>query len=194
MSGVWEKIAPSAVNSVRAGGIVKSSNILIPLTLWSLILIGLPAFVIQLSNSGRDNQEDFAVYYLEGEIIKKGGNPYLTDLKSFSRSGPDTHGIVHGSDPPTFLILCRGLAGLPIRSAYWIWQGFNFICLALVLLLLFSGSRIGLTWVLTFAGLAVLFPPVIVHFWFAQSKLPLALMLLIMAHSIKDNRHSLAGL
>src|SRR5690242_10724835 len=153
-----------------------------PLILWVCIFVGAPGFVMSLSHNHRAEQEDFAVYYLQGQALREHANPYEADFAiSARRNSLNTHGVTHGSDPPTFLIICRLLARLPVHMAYWLWQGTNLICLALVLFLLLGpGSGVEPLWALTLAGLAVLYPPIIVHFWFAQSKLPLVLLLALM--------------
>jgi hypothetical protein len=166
-----------------------------PLILWVSIFVGAPGFVMSLSHSHRAEQEDFAVYYLQGQALREHANPYEADFAiSGRRNSLNTHGVTHGSDPPTFLIICRLLAGLPLHMAYWLWQGTNLICLALVLFLLLGpDSGVEPPWALTLAGLAVLYPPIIVHFWFAQSKLPLVLLLALMARWMGRQRDRLAG-
>jgi hypothetical protein len=190
-----EKAPIDTLEGPRPGSAPVLLRAALPIILWTFILVGAPGFVTRLSDSHRAEQEDFAIYYLQGEALRENVNPYMADFRILAaRYRLNTHGVTHGSDPPTFLIISRLLVGLPIHTAYWIWQAANLACLALALFLLFGpGSGLDPMWALTLAGFAMLYPPVIVHFWFGQSKLPLVLLLVLMMRWMGNQREALAG-
>jgi hypothetical protein len=168
----------------------------IALLLWILVLASISAFAMMLKKFDRAEHEDFAVYYLEGQELRQGVNPYTTNFMAAARAqGLVTHDIGHGSDPPTFVaFLIAPLTLLPIRTAYWIWQAANLLCLAAALALL-VGPRMGFvsSFAAAFALLTIFYPPIPAHFLFGQSKLPVLLLLVIAMRSLERNRDRSAG-
>jgi Glycosyltransferase family 87 len=164
--------------------------------LWTLVGIATPAFVSKIQHDNRATQEDFAVYYFLGQELRHGINPYATKITRQSRlDGLNIHGITHGTDPPTFLaFLIEPLSGLPLYTAYWIWQAVNLACLCVAIYLLIGpGSGLTLSMGLTLAALAALYPPVGSHIWFGQSKFPALLLLVLMMRSLRRGHEALAG-
>jgi Glycosyltransferase family 87 len=179
--------------SGRSRTIIQSA---IALLLWALVLASISAFAMMLKNFDRAEHEDFAVYYLEGQELRNGVNPYTTNFMAAARAqGFTTHDIGHGSDPPTFVaFLIEPLTLLPIRTAYWIWQAANLLCLAASLTLL-SGAQAGFvsSFAAAFVLLTIFYPPIPAHFLFGQSKLPVLLLLVIAMRSLERNRDRSAG-
>jgi len=168
----------------------------LPALLWTIIGIAAPAFVSKIQYDNRATQEDFAVYYFLGQELRHGINPYTARITMQSRvDGLNIHGITHGTDPPTFLgFLIEPLSGLPLHTAYWIWQTANLTCLCVAIYLLIGpGSGLTLSTGLTLAALAVLYPPVGSHFWFGQSKFPALLLLVLMMRSLRRGHEASAG-
>jgi len=178
---------------VRAGIVTR---ICLPIILWVIVGIAAPAFITDLHRSGRDIQEDFAVYYVLGRELHQGINPYTTDFTASARlSGFNIHGVRHGSEPPTFIALvCDPLSRLPTRTAYWIWQFTNLECLVAALCLLI-GPGSGVTpWTgLSLIALTLLYPPLITHIWMGQSKLPALLLLVLTMRWMERRRDCRAG-
>lgn len=147
--------------------------------LWAFILVAAVSLAGAMVRYRRADQEDFAVYYFLAQAMREGRNPYVLDLGKMARGGgANLHDISRGSDPPAFLLLFEPLTALPLNTAYWVWQVINVACLAAALFLLLgdvSGSEP--VWAAALAGLAILYPPVGVHLWMGQSKLPLLLLL-----------------
>jgi hypothetical protein len=164
--------------------------------LWTIIVIAAPAFVAKIKHDNRATQEDFAVYYFLGQELRHGINPYTTKITTESRlNGLNIHGITHGSDPPTFLaFLFEPLSGLPLHTAYWIWQVVNVACFCIAIYLLIGpGSGLTFSTGLTLAALAALYPPVGSHIWFGQSKFPALLLLVLTMRSLRRGQEAAAG-
>lgn len=178
----------------RAGILMR---ICLPMILWAIVGIGAPAFFRDLYRNGRDMQEDFAVYYVLGQELRQGVNPYTTDFTSSARLGGfNIHAVSHGSDPPTFLMLIADpLSRLPVRTGYWIWQVANLACLVIaVYLLVGQSSGLAFSTGLSLIALTALYPAVVTHIWMGQSKLP-ALLLLVLTMRWMERQHDrLAGL
>jgi hypothetical protein len=100
-----------------------------------------PRFVMALHSAHRAEQEDFAVYYVLGEELRRGVNPYTTLFVTRAKQeGFTIHDIRRGTDPPTFLTIFVLLSRMPLRSAYAVWLLINFACLAIALFLLLRPS------------------------------------------------------
>lgn len=168
----------------------------LPAFLWTVIGIAAPAFVTEIESNGRARQEDFAVYYVTASELRRNVDPYTTDFTAAARrAGFDIHGIRRASEPPTALVLFEPLTLLAPGAAFWTWQAINLASLALALFLLLGpGSGLKPAPALTLAALALLYPPVMSHFWFAQSKLPLLLVLVAMMRCLRGGTEAAAGL
>jgi hypothetical protein len=187
-----------AINNWRANrGMARSiQRFYLLILLGAIVSIAVPVFLRVLLRSDRATQEDFAVYYFLGDELRHGVNPYTTYFTNQAHlDGLNIHGITHGTDPPTFLALIFDpLSRLSLRTAYRIWQLVNLVCLSAAILLLIGPSS-GLTSRTGFilAALTVLYPPVVSHIWFSQSKFPVLLLLVLMMRSLRRQRVSYAG-
>lgn len=172
---------------VDAGGLV---------VLWIFIIVAAVRLFSAMAREQRFRQEDFAVYYFAAHAMRQDHNPYTANIAQLARvNGADTHDISRTSDPPTFLTFFEPLAALPIQSAYWIWQGINFLCLAVAICILVGINRaLEPALAAVIVGLALLYPPVGAHFWMGQSKLPVLLLLVITMRWMSCGREASAGL
>lgn len=164
--------------------------------LWLFIVIAGVTLLNAMGRDHRDRHEDFAVYYFAGRALRERRNPYSANIARLAQAGgADTHDISHSSDPPTYLLLFEPLSALSLGSAYWIWQALNFACLAAALfLLIVMDGKLDPALGATIAGLALLYPPVGVHFWMGQGKLPVLLLLALMMHWMAHGHEAAAGL
>ena len=152
-----------------------------------LMLVELPA---------RYSQVDFSVYYLSGYLLRSGENPYTSDLTRLgARLGMDTHGIPRATDPPTFLAILEPLTLLPPKPAYWTWQVLNALALAASLWMLL-GRRSGLRPEagIAMAAFAVIDPATVSHFFFAQNKVQILLLLVLAMRWLEVRRDGAAGM
>jgi alpha-1,2-mannosyltransferase len=144
----------------------------------------------------RYGQVDFSVYYLSGYLLRNGENPYTSDLTRLgARLGMDTHEIPRATDPPTFLAIVEPLTLMPLKPAYWTWQLLNVLALAASLWMLLgrqSGLRAEAG--IAMAALAVMHPAVVNHFFFAQNKVQILLLLVLTMRSLEMRRDGAAGL
>jgi hypothetical protein len=140
--------------------------------------------------------EDFSVYYSSGLLMRLGVDPYGFNIIPFAHQlGLNTRNS-QATDPPTFLILVKSLASLPVRQAYWLWQAINLAALAASLYLLLSPrySGLGKYYAITMAGIALLYLPVNNHITLGQSKLILLLLLAVMMRCMESGHDAAAGL
>jgi hypothetical protein len=80
--------------------------------------------------SHRYNQFDFTVFYGWWSDYSSGGDPW-TDMR----------GPMHGcNQPPTFIETFSPLARLDRKTAFWIWQAAQFLCVVAAVLLLARGN------------------------------------------------------
>jgi hypothetical protein len=149
-----------------------------------------------LHSAHRAEQEDFAVYYVLGEELRHGVNPYTTLFVTRAKQeGFTIHDIRRGTDPPTFLTIFVFLSRMPLLSAYAVWLLINLACLAIALFLLLRPTfYIDPISALILAGFAILYPPITFHFWFGQSKLPVVLLMVLMMRCMERGRDAWAGL
>ena len=175
--------------------IVRIMRLCLPALLWTIVGIAAPAFIIQIKHQDRAIQEDFAVYYFSALEMRRGINPYTTDLTQTARaSGFDIHGIALSTDPPTFDLIFKALTYLPLHTAYCLWQAINLACMAAAILLLIGpGSDLRTSTSLTIGALFFLYPSVASHFWFGQSKFPVLLLFVLMMRSMKRGHDAKAG-
>ncbi len=157
------------------------------------ILQGL-SIIVQLP--GRVTRWDFSIYYLSATALRDGLNPYTADFNALGgQLGLDAGPIGHATDPPTFLLLISPLARIPERAAYDVWLGLNTFLLGAAFILLLGGSS-GLTTRgrLAITALVVLYPPLGWHYLFAQSKIPILMLLVLMMRAMERGWNRAAGI
>ncbi len=139
---------------------------------------------------------DFSIYYLSAVTAREGRNPYTADFRPLGGGrGLEVGEIRHATDPPTFLLLTQPLASMPERVVFEVWSAANLVFLAGALMILLGKSS-GLRWsaALTMVPLALIYPPVEIHFFSGQSKIPILLLLAAMLRLMESGRDRAAGL
>lgn len=150
--------------------------------------------VIFMQAHSRIAQWDFSHYYVEAYAIRIGLNPYAVDLRPL---GAQLHleGIARGSYSPFFLLCFEPLTLLSPPAAWWIWFILNVAALAIALAIIFgqapalARARKGAT-----LAFALLYPPLGVHFFYAQSQLIILLLLAVMMRALRNKHDGVAGL
>jgi hypothetical protein len=175
-------------------GLTCALRVGMPIILWCAILLFASSFVPSLRS--RAIRNDFAIYYVSALELRDRIDPYSTDFAPTAhRAGLEIKDIRKCTEPPLFLALFAPLTRFAPLTAYTIWQAINFVSLGGALILLLKGeSGISGPFAWTFAALAFTYPPVLSHFWYGQSKLPILLMLAIVAHLLARGFDAAAGL
>jgi glycosyl transferase family 87 len=165
-----------------------------PIALWLALFIFAIEFVPGLRS--RAIRNDFAVYYVSALELRRGIDPYVTDFAHLARqTGLEIREVPKSTEPPTFLLLFEPLTHFPPRTAFWIWQTINFVALAGALALMAGpASSLSGPMAWSLAAFAFIYPPVLSHFWYGQSKLPLLLMLVAMTRLMRRRFDGTAGL
>ncbi len=163
--------------------------------LWLAALVHLSITAAELP--GRATRFDFSIYYASALALREGLDPYRTALAQVGAPlGLEIAPIEHATDPPPFLICFEPLTRMRVRPAYWSWIGINFAALLGALWLLLGPPPSGLEPRLgaALAALALLYPPVGDHFFWAQNKILVLLMLVLMMRWMREGRDAPAGL
>jgi alpha-1,2-mannosyltransferase len=150
--------------------------------------------IIFVQAHARITQWDFSHYYVEAYAMRLGLNPYAMDLRPL---GAQLHleGIARGSYSPFFLLCFEPMTLLSPPAAWWIWFSLNLFALAIALAIIF-GQAAALAPTLKSAtlALALLYPPLGTHFFYAQSQLIILLLLAIVMRALRKNHDGVAGL
>jgi Glycosyltransferase family 87 len=144
----------------------------------------------------RATRWDFSIYYIEATLLHEGQNPYTTELTATGRRlGLETGEIRSATDPPTFILCMEPFALMSERTAFYTWVGLSTVVLvASLLLLLRKRTAFGLDSAAALAALAILYPPLIWHYYDAQSKIAILFLLVLMLQSMESGWHRAAGL
>jgi Glycosyltransferase family 87 len=182
------------VTAEKAGWRLSALRTGLPLVWLSALLLFGIVFVSSLKT--RANKNDFAIYYLAARELRGGVNPYITDFAATARSnGLEIKDVRRSTEPPPFLLLFEPLTRFQPAIAFLIWQAINVFALALALILLLGpGSGVSGPTAWTLAAIAIAYPAVLSHFWYGQSKLPLLLILVVMARLMRRGFDAGAGL
>ena len=161
--------------------------------LW--LLAGFWASALFGNAHARVNKWDFSHYYLSAAALRSGQNPYNTDLAPMGAAlGLQVDEINRATYPPTFVLCFEPLTLMRPVSAYWTWFGLNVLALALAFALLLQNGSLGFARAMTFVALAILYPPLMEHFKYAQSQIAVLLCLVLMMRSLRQGDQILAGL
>jgi hypothetical protein len=199
------KEKPDLVKRGRGAGL-SVSRLLVNPAVAGLLVVCTIAYVVMLlfQMRGGEHHMDFSAFYVWGDALRHGIDPYSTSLISFA----DKHGMSLGcchenaapalqmptfgknrdyhccfdrSDYPPLWVACwMPVSYLSAFSAYWLWQGVQFFSLAALLYLLVGADR-GLTVTarLVLASLGALFYPVYQNISFNQPQVPIMLGMVI---------------
>lgn len=190
MSGSSE-FESSASEAARPSLLARAA-LLIPL--WAAVVIGVVILIAALP--GRANKWDYSIYYSSALAMRRGINPYTTDLTPLARSfGFELGKINHATDPPTFVMCFVPITLLTPRHGFYVWTAINAGAFLLALVLLFRWTPgLGRDPALALAALAILFPPVLDHLIFGQNKMLVLLMFVLMLRWMERGRDAAAGL
>jgi hypothetical protein len=143
---------------------------------------------------GRVTRWDFSHYYLSALAMRAGLNPYTTDLRPLGQV-LGIEGIEHATYPPAFLLCFEPLTLMTPRAAYWTWFGINVAALALALALLFREiPSLRTRQIMVLIPLAILYPPLGTHFFYAQTQVLILLLFVLMMWAMGRGYERTAGL
>jgi hypothetical protein len=143
---------------------------------------------------GRVTHWDFSHYYLSALAMRAGLNPYTTDLRPLGRV-LGIEGIEHATYPPAFLLCFEPLTLMTPRAAYWAWFGVNVAALALALAVLFREiPSLRMRQIMALIPLAILYPPLGTHFFYAQTQVLILLLFVLMMWAMARGYDRTAGL
>ena len=165
---------------------------------FSLWLLTFGYCLVAFSQLGAHRASDFTIYYLDGQALREGRNPYAPPDFAAVRTEFSTLPSVEedrANDPPTFVLMVEPLSRLHYNRAYWLWITLNVVALAggLFLILKPLARRLdhATLWIIT--ALAVLYHPLNTNFSFGQSKITIFFLLALTLRSIESGHAVLAG-
>ena len=199
--------SPSTLaGSLEWVGTIATSPVALVL-LWAMALAHFASILAALPGHAREL--DFSHYYVSAWALRQGHDPYSTNLAPIGRkldlrlafSNPKFAKLDHlgaitqGCYPPTFLLCFELLTLLRPATAYWVWDGITIAALAAALFLLLGPpSGLKAKTALAALALALIFWPLGVHFYWAQSQILILLLLIGMARLMKRRHAAWAGL
>jgi hypothetical protein len=167
-----------------------------PRTVAVLIAIALPqAWHIIHQLPARRNTADFSLFYVSALLIRQGENPYKMDLTEPAHElGLDLQGVLHATSEPTFLLCFAPLTLLPLGEAYFFWLGFNAVLLVIATCLLLQKLGVANPRLRALLGVLVVFyPPVGDHFLWAQCKIPVLTLIILVVRKMGEGKERAAG-
>ena len=167
--------------------------------LW--IIVGVSAMIVFESLPSKvSDYQDFRPYYIGSTALRQGINPYGCDFETvFIEAGCPLGNISTWErtepllDTPVWLIFFEPFTLLEPATAYWAWTTFNLLCLgaALALLIREYGPPGADGW--TVGALMLLYPPIALNFWFAQSEVVLLLIFALALRELRRGHDGAAG-
>ncbi len=163
-------------------------------SIWLLAIAVAYTFEFLWAFSPRANQIDFSHYYVSALAMRRGVDPYITDLSPLAKSlGLEVAEMTTGTYPPTFILCFEPLTLLSPVPAYRVWTAMNLLFLAAALYLLLDGMPGDTDLRLALVGLAILYTPITSNFFYAQTQILILLLLTVFMRSLKSGRQALAG-
>jgi hypothetical protein len=171
----------------------------IAIALW--IIVGAATVIVfKALPSNVVGYQDFRPYYVGSLALRRGINPYDGDFETvFTEAGRPLGSLSAWErtepllDTPAWLVFFEPFTFLKPATAYWAWATFNMICLAAALFVLISdiGPPGADGW--TVAALMLLYPPISINFWFAQSEVFLLLIFVLALRALRRRHDGAAG-
>ncbi len=162
------------------------------LIVWTVVIVRYALLLPELSS--RATQYDFSLYYTSALAIRRGIDPYISNLAHLGQplglALPDRFSTNY---TPFFLLPFTLLASFPINAAYWIWFFASTSALALAVTIIFREYNLAGRPAAFTLALILLFPGVIAHFRYAQSQFILLLLLVLTLRWLRGNRDEAAG-
>jgi hypothetical protein len=162
-----------------------------------LAVLGLGLAVAGIRHIVRDlpsraNGNDFAHYYISSRLLLTGADLYSTPLQpEYERWGfRYSHPIPTVTNPPLLVTVFAPFARLSPTAAFWAWVALEIISLGCVLALTYwlVGNRLSLPARCLVCGAAIASAPVYWHFFFSQSQLLIAAILLLAYTCLRNGR------
>ncbi|HYL57348.1 MAG TPA: glycosyltransferase family 87 protein [Candidatus Acidoferrales bacterium] len=144
----------------------------------------------------RSNQLDFSHYYTSALAMRRGIDPYAIDLRPLANSlGLNVADNTRATYPPPFLLCFEPLTRLAPAHAYWTWISINAALTIVALFVLLSfGSHVDATAAVSLAGFALLYPPLVDNFTYAQSQVLVVLILALTMRWMERGMDRVAGI
>jgi hypothetical protein len=171
----------------------------IALALW--IVVGVAALtVFQALPAKITDYQDFRYYYGGSLALRRGINPYGGDFETiFAQIGTPVGSASAWEraeiqlDTPAWLIFFEPFTFLEPGAAYWAWTAFNLLALGAALFGLIGelGPPGAEGW--TVAALMLLYPPIAINFWLAQSEIVLLAIFVLALAALRRGYHGRAG-
>jgi hypothetical protein len=171
----------------------------VAVALW--IIVGVAAVIVfEALPSSIAGYQDFKPYYVGSLALRRGINPYDSDFGIVSIEAGRPLGNLSAwerteplLDTPAWLIFFELFTFLKPAPAYWAWATFNMLCLAAALFFLISdiGPPGADGWMV--AALMLLYPPISINFWFAQSEVFLLLIFVLALRALRRRNDGEAG-
>ena len=143
-----------------------------------------------------EHRLDFVCYYDSALALRSGLDPYTGDLSAIgNRFGFETGPLIHGVDPPFFLLLFEPLTRFTPATAFYIWTAINLGILAIAIYALLvrrPGLDASTGWLL--GALILAFYPVGWNFFWAQTQVMIMAVLVLAMRAMEDDREGTAGL
>lgn len=175
------------------------TQIALALALW--IAVGAAAVVVYESLPAEvAGYQDFKPYYGGALALRRGVDPYGGDFAAVFAKLGDPLGKLSAweraepqLDTPAWLLFFEPFTFLKPPGAYRAWAAFNLLCLGAALLILIReiGPSGAPGW--TVAAAMLLYPPIAINFWFAQSEIVLLLILVLALAAVRHRHHGAAG-
>ena len=137
---------------------------------------------------------DFNHYYVSALALRRGANPYITNLDALSSLGLELSVARIENQLPTLLLCFEPLTRLGPYAAYWIWVGISLASLVVALCLLLRETSLDTRQTLLFGALLFLYPAVYEHFYFANMQIVITLLIVIAIRCMGRGADRWAGL
>lgn len=158
----------------------------------ALVLVLLGVGHVARDLPARANGNDFAHYYISSRLLLAGADLYSTPLQpEYERWGfRYTHPIPTATNPPLLVVLFTPFARLSPAAAFWAWVILEIFSLGCVLTLTWQllGNRLSLPVRCLVCGAVIVSAPVYWHFFFSQSQLLIAAILLLAYACLRNDR------
>lgn len=180
--------------SISIAGLAAALKSPLPIVLLWLGVVAKAGLILSVL-PGAIRNYDFQCYYASALALRRGLDPYTIDYRPLISAlrlnlTPD----YRADYTPPLMLLLEPLTRLSIDHAFWVWTALNAVALAVALYGLLGTRLSGIApraaWIL--AALAMLYPPVGIHFLYAQTVIPI-LMLLVLAMRALERGHDAAA-
>jgi len=150
------------------------------IALWVVVAVCAVLVFRELPWAAKADYRDFDNYYSPASLLRQELNPYAGDSA--------------WADTPSWLLCFEPLTLLTRFTSYKLWFFINLVAFAITLILLLGDSALKKIDKWIFAALIVLYPPIALNFWFAQSEIFLLFLLVLFIRELQRGRDVTAGM